>query len=294
MPNTPPKVSIIFPVKNEGINVKNTCDSLFNVKTNIEFETIIINDASEDKCCDFLNTYPHKGKIRLINTQGIGPSNARNLGAEEATHDYLLFCDAHLTFENFWIDRLLFHLLAGNSDVVCPAIGSMNDPHIVGYGQSLSQNLKVKWNNRRKTLFETAIIPGGCFIIPKKIFTDVGGFETGFSSWGHEDVEISIKLWLFGYRCHCEPNVKILHLFRTSHPYKVHFDDINYNQLRMAYLHFSEERIAKLRQMISRTSSVKKVEGKVLEDGAKTKRNEYLSKRAVSDDEYFKKFAINF
>jgi glycosyltransferase involved in cell wall biosynthesis len=293
MSNIPPKVSIIIPVKNEGINVKNTCDSLFKVKTNIDFETIIIDDASDDSCCDFLQTYPHKGRIRRIDTQGIGPANARNLGAQEASHDYLIFCDAHLTFENFWIDRMLFYLLAGHSDVVCPAIASMTDPHIVGYGQSLSENLKVKWNMRRKGLFETAIVPGGCFIIPKKVFEDVGGFETGFTSWGHEDVELSIKLWLFGYRCHCEPNVKILHLFRTSHPYKVNFDDINYNQLRMAYLHFSEGRIQKLKEMM-RHSSVRSIESKVLRDGARTKRSEYFSKRALEDDVYFKKFKINF
>ncbi|RIW39042.1 glycosyltransferase [Bacillus salacetis] len=293
MSKAPPKVSIIIPVKNEGINVKNTCDSLFSVKTNIEFETIIIDDASDDKCCDFLHTYPHKGRVRRINTQGIGPANARNLGAQEASHDYLIFCDAHLTFENFWIDRLLFYLLAGHSDVVRPAIASMTDPHIVGYGQSLTENLKVKWNMRRKGLFETAIIPGGCFMIPKRVFQDVGGFETGFSSWGHEDVEISIKLWLFGYRCHCDPNVKILHLFRTSHPYKVNFDDINYNQLRMAYLHFSEGRIKKVKEMM-RHSSVRNIDVKVLGDGARTKRNEYFLKRKIEDDAFFRKFKINF
>jgi glycosyltransferase involved in cell wall biosynthesis len=293
MSKSPPKVSIIFPVKNEGENVKNTLDSLFSVKTNIEFETIIIDDASTDGCCKFLTSYPHRNNIQLIKTNGIGPSNARNLGTEHASYDYLIFCDAHLTFENFWIDRLLFPIMSGRSDAVCPAIASMTDPHVIGFGQSLTQSLKIKWNNRQKHIFETAILPGGCFAILNSAFKDVGGFETGFASWGHEDVEISIKLWLFGYRCHCEPNVKVLHLFRTSHPYQVNFDDINYNKMRMAYLHFNNARIQKVKDSLQH-SNFKKIETKVLRDGVLKKRREYLKKRVLEDDTFFSKFNIYF
>jgi glycosyltransferase involved in cell wall biosynthesis len=293
MSKTPPKVSIVFPTKNEGTNVKRTLDSLFTVQTNTEFETIVIDDASTDGCCDFLTTYKHRNKVQLIKTNGIGPSNARNLGAERSSHDYLIFCDAHLTFENFWIDRLMFPILSKTSDAVCPAIASMTDSKVIGFGQSLTQSLKIKWNNRKKHLFETAVLPGGCFAISKAAFQDVGGFETGFASWGHEDVEISIKLWLFGYRCHCEPNVKILHLFRTHHPYRVNFDDINYNKLRMAYLHFNDSRIQKIKGLLHH-SNAKIIEAKVLQDGVLKKRREYLKKRVLEDDAYFSKFKIYF
>jgi glycosyltransferase involved in cell wall biosynthesis len=293
MSKTPPKVSIIFPAKNEGTNVKSTLDSLFTVKTNIEFETIVIDDASTDGCCDFLTTYQYRSKVQLIKTNGIGPANARNLGAERSSHDYLIFCDAHLTFENFWIDRLMFPILSRTSDAVCPAIASMTDSKVIGFGQSLTQSLKIKWNNRQKRLFETAVLPGGCFAISKTAFQGVGGFETGFASWGHEDVEISIKLWLFGYRCHCEPNVTILHLFRAYHPYKVNFDDINYNKLRMAYLHFNDSRIQKIRGLLHH-SNAKVVEAKVLREGVLKKRREYFKKRVLEDDAYFSKFHIYF
>ncbi|HAJ4019679.1 TPA: glycosyltransferase [Escherichia coli] len=46
-----PMVSVIFPVKNEGINVKNTLDSLQKMKTDINYEVIVVDDASEDGCC---------------------------------------------------------------------------------------------------------------------------------------------------------------------------------------------------------------------------------------------------
>lgn len=61
-----PLISIIFPAKNEGENVKNTLDSLFSVNTDYSFEVIIINDGSSDDCCDFLTTYNHANQVKLL------------------------------------------------------------------------------------------------------------------------------------------------------------------------------------------------------------------------------------
>ncbi|WP_226674104.1 glycosyltransferase family 2 protein [Rossellomorea aquimaris] len=293
MENKPPKVSIIFPVRNEGKNVKMTLDSLFTVKTNIELEAIIVDDASTDQCCSFLTDYQYRNKVTYIRTNGVGPSNARNLGAGKAKYPFLAFCDAHMTFEQFWIDRLIYHIIKGSSDAVCPAIGSLADPSIMGYGQSLTPSLKIKWHQKHKSLFQTAVLPGACIIISKQVFNDVGGFESGFSSWGHEDVELSLKLWLFGYRCHCEPNVTILHLFRTSHPYNVNYEGIYYNLIRMAYLHFDDKRIKKAKSLVIHGSATK-IEKKVLQDGVLNLRAQYIKRRKMEIEELFKKFNIYF
>ncbi|WP_347318360.1 glycosyltransferase [Rossellomorea sp. RS05] len=288
-----PKVSVVFPVKNEGKNVKMTLDSLFNVKTNVEVEAILVDDASTDEGFAFLSTYEHKQKVIYVRAEGVGPSVARNLGAEAAHFPYIAFCDAHMTFEHFWLDRLVYPLASGVTDAVCPAIGSLEDPSIVGYGQSLTPSLKIKWNPRGRGLFETAILPGACIVMKKETFDDIGGFEPGFYSWGHEDVEISIKLWLFGYRCHCDPTVTILHLFRTAHPYSVNYEGIYYNLMRMAYLHFDDARIERAKSLIVHGSSIK-IDRKVLQDGVLQKRTEYMKKRKTSIDTLFKKFSIYF
>jgi glycosyltransferase involved in cell wall biosynthesis len=288
-----PQVSIVFPVRNEGTNVKMTLDSLFKVKTNIDFEVIIVNDGSEDNCCEFIKSYPYKKHISLINTKNAGPSNARNLGASKSIYPYIAFCDAHMTFEDFWMDKLIFHLEANHTDAICPAIGSLEHTNFIGYGQSLSPNLKIKWNPRKRSLFETAILPGAAILLPKKVFDDIGGFEEGFISWGHEDVELSIKLWLFGYRCHCEPSVKLLHLFRKTHPYKVEYEGVYYNLLTMAYLHFDESRISKTKKLIIH-SPPSKIEKRVLNDLSYKKRKKYVDKRKIQAEEFFRKFNINF
>ncbi|MGN7179001.1 glycosyltransferase [Cytobacillus sp. SAFR-174] len=286
-----PQVSIIFPVKNEGANVKSTLDSLFSVKTPIPFEAIVVDDASTDGCCKFIDTYKHK--VKLIHTKGIGAARARNLGAEHAKGKYLAFCDAHLEFEHYWLDGLILPLEKGRTDAVAPAIAAIGDSNFIGYGMSLSRNLRIKWNKKKRGLFDTAIIPGGCFIITKKVFNEIGGFEKGFKTWGHEDVELSIRLWLFGYRCSVLPEVRILHLFRKSHPYKVSNEEVSYNLLRMAYSHFNYERIEKCRKLITGVRP-SLIEQQVKQDGVLRQRHKFIKIRKYDDDWYFSKFRIQF
>ncbi|XEC93650.1 galactosyltransferase-related protein [Paenibacillus tarimensis] len=151
---------------------------------------------------------------------------ARNLGAKHSIGSYLIFYDAHLFFEDFWIDRLIEPIREGLADGTTPGIAPTNAPDAAGYGQTLDHQLGVKWNGWQPKMFPCAILSGGSFAISRNVFFDIGGFEAGFKRWGYEDVEISLKMWLFGYICCAVPSVKILHLFRQSHPYPIAWEDI--------------------------------------------------------------------
>ncbi|MCA1036823.1 MULTISPECIES: glycosyltransferase [Bacillaceae] len=290
--------SIIFPVKNEGENVKKTLESFFSASIGQPYELIIVDDQSNDQCCEFLKTEYLDKNIILVTTDGVGAANARNEGAKLARGEVLVFCDAHLEFEDYWLDLLIEPLLKGLTDAVTPAIGAIGNPHFTGYGQTLwvnerSSKIRTHWNVKQDDLFETAILPGGCFAINRSVFEDAGGFETGFPVWGYEDVEISIKLWLFGYKCHVQPKAKVLHLFRKVQPYRVELDDYFYNLLRLSYLHFNSARIYKVRKMLI-NGNQKEIENRVLANGALEKKKSYLARRKYDDDWFFTKFNIFF
>lgn len=287
-----PLISIIIPVKNEGDNVRATITSLFNCRTNHSYEVIVVDDASTDNCCYFLTQQPSP-QIQLITTEGIGAAAARNLGADHAKGSYLVFCDAHLTFENFWIDRLMDLILAKKADGVAPGIASLTEPHKIGYGQSLDHRLGVVWNPNPHQPSPVAVLPGGCFVVSKDVFRKVGGFDRGFRVWGFEDIEFSIKMWLFGYTCMVQPSVKILHLFRQSHPYTVVHEHVYYNMLRMAYSHFSEPRIEACKKLIV-YAKASDIDDDVLTHGAAAQRMRYLTQRKYDDNWFFQKFRIPF
>ncbi|CAM3878079.1 glycosyltransferase family 2 protein [Alicyclobacillus pomorum] len=293
MSETMPFVSLIMPAKNEGINVLTTIDSALQAKTKYPFEIIIVDDGSTDQCCDFVHSHESSNRMQLIRTEGIGLARAKNLGAERSKGDFLIFCDAHLQFEDLWIDRLLEPIRNQMCDGITPGIAPIDNPSQVGYGQTLNYTLSVQWNGlQQQTPFPTAVLPGGCFAVSRTVFFDIGGFDKGFKVWGYEDVEISLKMWLFGYRCYAQPAVKILHLFRTSFPYTVSYDDVYYNMLRMAYSHFNETRIHKCRQIIRQLNS--NLDHLVRSNGVLEQRHHYFNRRKHDDNWYMSTFRVPF
>lgn len=288
-----PMVSLVIPAKNEGSHIQNTIKSAFQVKTNYPFEIVVVDDASNDGCCDFLTSVEDLPQLKLIRSKGVGVARARNIGARNSLGQYLIFCDAHVFFEDFWMEGLIQPILNGLADGTTPGIADTTMPNIPGYGQTLNENLEVVWHLDKITLSPTAILPGGCFAISRDVFFDIGGFDSSFQVWGLEDIDISIKMWLFGYTCYAQPAVKILHVFRKSAPYQLSFENVHFNMLRMAYSHFNEERIDKCRKKIP-YHNLSQIQASVLASGVLGQRAWYFSHRKHDDDWYMKKFSIPF
>ncbi|MFD2443233.1 glycosyltransferase [Bacillus sp. CGMCC 1.16607] len=286
-------VSIVIPVKNEGENIKNTIDSALSIKTDYDFEIVVVDDASEDGCCSFLHNNNNE-KIRMFRTEGLGLSNAKNAGAEYAKGDILIFCDAHLFFEDYWIDRLIEPIQKGTAAATNPGIADSANPTNIGYGYTWNKDLEPKWNTvKKKNLYPVPLLAGGCMAISRDAFRDVDGFERGFRVWGHEDEEISFKLWLFGYSCYIVPDVTILHIFRPQAPFELNWDHINYNLLRMALLHLDFKRVIKLSNLIKHSNKTKLMAEVLLSDILE-KRAIYEKKRKHDDNWFMDKFNIPF
>jgi len=289
-----PAVSVIIPAKNEGLNVINTLKSLQSSKNTTTYEVIVVDDGSEDGCCRFLTKNYKSGNVKLISTGGIGSAKARNQGASAAVGEILIFCDAHIFTEDYWIDRLVGPILEGIIEAACPGIAPHNRPNDVAGGFTWDENLKFTWLPKPPKLSPSPLLPGGCMAVKAKIFSDVGGFDRGFIVWGREDEEISLKMWLFGCRLGVVPEVKILHIFRERHPYTVTWEHVDYNLLRMAYSHFKTERIAKVINLIKSHPQSMGVERKILNSDVFAQRKEYFTKRKRDDDWFFQRFKIPF
>jgi len=291
-----PGVSIIIPCKNEGSNVKMTVDSMFAAQTVRDVEIIVVDDQSQDDCCRFLQTEPGYSGVRYLTTTGLGAARARNYGAAAAQGEYLVFCDAHITVPEGWLEKLLGTFSDPSVAAVAPAIGSLANPKAVGYGQTWNERLETIWLPAPPLQQSTRVplLPGGCLAVRRQPFFKVGGFDRGFITWGYEDVELSLKLWLFGYELYVNPGVKILHLFRKKHPYQVTFDHVNYNLLRMAYSHFNDKRINKVISLLKEHTRAEKILQRVLKSDVLKQRQAYLNKRQRDDDWFMAEFKIPF
>jgi GT2 family glycosyltransferase len=290
-------VSIIIPCRNEGLKIKQTADFLLRTEAGHRdnIEIIVVDDGSEDRCCDFLDwKAPLYGKIRLLTTQGVGAARARNLGAERARGDTLVFCDGHISVQKGWMDTLLEAFSQQEVDAVSPGVGPYDPAHTAGYGQTWDEKLEIRWLKKPSDIEPVPLAPGACLAVKKDVFKYVGGFDRGFNSWGYEDTELSLKLWLFGYKVFVNPHVRVGHYFRKTPPYTVDSVEFVYNRLRMAASHFKESRISKLIDLVKDKIDISALFTKVLFSDTIGQRKDYLARRKHDDDWFFSKFSIPF
>jgi len=88
-----PRVSIIVPIYNMENYLNRCLDSLL-IQSLKEIEIIAVNDGSTDSTLPILNEYIRKDyRIKIINTNNMRVSSARNEGIKAATGDFIGFVD---------------------------------------------------------------------------------------------------------------------------------------------------------------------------------------------------------
>lgn len=90
-------ISIIIPTFNKSTRLHLCLHYLSQIKTEFDFEVIIVNDGSTDDTSKMLNgffsTSNSRKKFKVINTQNNGRAAARNIGVEKSKFDIILFLD---------------------------------------------------------------------------------------------------------------------------------------------------------------------------------------------------------
>ena len=89
-----PKVSVIVPIYNVEEYLEECLDSIVN-QTFEDMEIICINDGSTDSSLDIINKYAdNDSRIKIINQQNKGVSEARNAGLDLASGEYVYCIDS--------------------------------------------------------------------------------------------------------------------------------------------------------------------------------------------------------
>lgn len=288
-----PVFSIIIPCRNEGQHLRQTLLSLERAMIHGQ-EIIVVDDGSEDGCCDFLRTGGMSG-MHLVEGKNLGVAGARNAGATQARGDILCFCDAHVQVPPGWLEKLVRPILGGQAEIVCPAVADSRRPQVAGYGATWGRNLQWQWlcHPPSGPSF-VPLAPGCCLAVSRRVYEELEGFERGFGGFGFEDQEFSLKAWLFGYRVMVHPDVRVLHLFREAHPYAVRADEVLHNFLCMAVLHFNRRRLQWVVEMSRRHPAFPRIMTRILTSDAWDKRERYLQRRRYDDDWFMEKFGIPF
>ena len=96
--------SVICPVFNKEKELKETIDSVLS-QAYKDFELILIENGSTDNSLSVIQSF-NDPRIKLIQTNQIGPGAARNIGVAHAKNDWIAFLDADDLWENFHLQNI--------------------------------------------------------------------------------------------------------------------------------------------------------------------------------------------
>lgn len=294
MPEPAVPVSVVVVTHNEGDLLRATIDSLAPTLP-AGGEIIVVDDDSSDASTGFLD----EGYLnaRVLRPPGrLGAPGARRYGACEAAGEIVVFSDAHVEVPEGWLEKLADALAEPDAGLVAPAISSLGNRAVRGYGRTWKDPaLGWKWLGRVGKDDAPYAVPllSGCFVASRSdTLREMGGFDPGFIIWGEEGADLSLRYWRRGLECRVVPSVEVAHLFRPSFPFE--FDSILaiHNQLRLAVLHFSEARMARVVEVMRKRPAFSEAMAKVLAGDVWAQRVRLAEVSIRDDDWFFERFPV--
>lgn len=188
-------ISVIIPLYNKEPHVKRSLSSVLN-QTIQDFEIIVVNDGSTDKGLQVVKSFSDS-RIRLINQENLGVSIARNRGIGAAKSELIAFLDADDEWMPHYLETIL--RLRENFPYAGMYITSLKTEFIDNVLMDKDEELRKLIPDEgllsnyfkvclKKDASECELFSTSSVTVPKKVFSELGGFQTGF--WWGEDIDM--------------------------------------------------------------------------------------------------------
>lgn len=191
----PAFVSVIIPAFNGAGTIREQLDALCEQTYLGEYEVVVVDNGSTDETPQIVDEYTNRDhRIRLVpSPKSQGTSAARNAGAAAAKGDFLAYCDQDDVASKDWLCALVeiapqHHAVGGPVDYAL-----LNEPAVAAWRGSRPENHLVM------ALDFLPFAIGTNFGIWAEVLSAVGGWDTSFK-WGGEDIDLSWRIQLAGYR----------------------------------------------------------------------------------------------
>ena len=207
-----PRISVIICVYDGAERIWRAVESLIDVNYP-DYELIVVDDGSSDGTQDVVQKYADEYEhIRLIRAEHGGLSNARNVGAENASGEIFAYTDDDCEVDNDW----LYWIARGYAEQGCDACGGPNipptpedeDEAVVAAAPGAPSHVMLSDK-------EAEHIPGCNLTVSRKAFEAIGGFRVQYKVAG-DDVDFCWRLEAAGFKIGFHGAAFVWHRRRTS------------------------------------------------------------------------------
>lgn len=215
-------ISVIVPSFNtKAKDLTDLFGSLFGLDYSANlYEIIVVDDGSkQDNITEALHQSKNKAGIRVQIVRSkcnLGPSSARNLGAQFSRADILAFTDSDAVVEVSWLQNIaeIFSTFPEASAISGPGNPYPSDK-IFGRCEAYLREVFFwtnEWTNGFKKSGKAA--RGGNFAVRRRVFISLGGFDATLRT--KEDHEFAQRILDSGGSLYFSKEVLIYHKYREN------------------------------------------------------------------------------
>jgi GT2 family glycosyltransferase len=193
--------------------------------TKLPYEIIIPDDASTDNSIQFIEEqYP---QITLIkNKVNKGFSININSGIMASKNSWVLLLNSDVGLHPAYLCQLMQHLHLPNLFGVMGGIYDFNTKKLVDAAKfpaitfgNINGTINFKDKDQQQ-LLPSLFLSGANALVNRELLLQLGGFDTIFSPYYFEDVDLGLRAWRSGYSCFYDPKAICWHA--TSSTIKHH------------------------------------------------------------------------
>lgn len=243
------KITVIVPVYNRLEHLRALCQCLIRQEVQPD-ELIISDDGSSEKVIDYIgDLLPEmKFKVKHIYQEDLGFRKARalNNAVRESEGEILIFCDQDLIFPENYIKNIRFELKDKKFLMSRPvSITEEEKDKVLKYlskGEAYEKILEIipnkyqlyvnstlKKDRLRRILNVLKLnkrgirLVGMSYVMYKKDYIAINGYDEKYIGWGYEDDDFGNRLYVHGVRGKEYTKGPIqLHLYHPFDPTKKH------------------------------------------------------------------------
>jgi GT2 family glycosyltransferase len=226
----PELISVVIATWN-GRHHLDACLSSVEAQLGVRVEIVVVDNGSTDGTADYVRSQFPSVKL-VVHAHNQGFAGGSNAGAREARGRFIAFLNNDTAAEPGWLRALMAGIdeLSGFA-LVTSRVVYMHDPDTI---DSAGDGV-LRWGGAFKrhhgerasaalTTQEVFGICGAACMMPKAVFEELGGFDEDFFA-SHEDVDLSYRARLRGYRCRYVADAIVRHVgsatLGTASPFSV-------------------------------------------------------------------------
>jgi polypeptide N-acetylgalactosaminyltransferase len=290
-----PSVSFVIAVRDEPRELLDaTSEGLLRTSDNYRREIVLVDDGS------IVPIQIERPDILVVrNSEPIGSARSRRTGASFASGDVLSFLDPHMSFAPDWLDKMMAHV--ESEALLCSAWWDYELTRCHCWGADFRwcgerdyvSGRCPGFDFRHRTVFpsdgavDVPMLIGANYMMLRSSYDKIGGFSPFFRTWGRLEQDLSLRAWIVGLGVKCVSDARVGHFSRKKFPYKVCWDDIEFNQLATVRTAFEESTSRRLEQVMQPPQQVKDWLDETEFDAW---RESIQTRRVISDRELFERF----